>query len=537
MEHYESDVVVLGSGGAGLVASCGAADSGLRTTVLERSPVFGGTTAVSGGMLWIPNNHLMLEAGMEDSIEDARTYVRRVAGGVVDDERIEAFLELAPELIRYLEKKTPVSLQPIDRPDYHSEWEGARLGGRTLDNLPFDISGYEGLSLKAREGSHFPPLTYQERHEWRSPERFDWDLIAGRMTGGVRTLGAALVAALVVAADQRGVEMKANVRGRELIVENGRAIGLRAETDAGWAEFIGRVGVVVACGGFEWNESMKATFLRGPERNPVSPPWNEGDGLVMAMHAGAALTNMTEAWWVPTFNVPGEEYDGRPMARHVIDELALPGSILVNRAGRRFVNEATNYNDLSRAFHVIDPESCELANVPAWLVFDHRFKATYSVGTVMASEDAPEWFKRGGSLEELAEDAGIDPPGLRATAERFNAQAGSGKDEDFGRGEARHDSYYGDESHGPNACLAPLHEPPFYAIQIVPGSLGTKGGIRTDVSGRVVGMGGEPIPGLFACGNVAGSTMGIGYPGAGGTLGPALTDAFACGRSLGIGSG
>jgi succinate dehydrogenase/fumarate reductase flavoprotein subunit len=250
------------------------------------------------------------------------------------------------------------------------------------------------------------------------------------------------------------------------------------------------------------------------------------------MKAGAALDNMGEAWWAPTLNVPGEEYDGRPMARHVIDDLALPGSILVNRHGRRFVNEATNYNDLSKAFHVFDPSGYETPNVPAWLLFDAGFKSRYTAGTIPPSDPAPAWIERAATLAELAGRLGIDAAGLAETVTAFNEHAAAGADPAFGRGASAHDRYYGDATHAPNPCLAPLATPPFYAIKVLPGSLGTKSGIVIDADGRALDAEGEPIPRLYACGNATASVMGVGYPGAGGTLGPALAFAYACGRDV-----
>ncbi|MGH3730648.1 MAG: FAD-dependent oxidoreductase, partial [Micromonosporaceae bacterium] len=426
MKEQSADVVVVGSGGAGLVAACVAADAGLRVVVLDSAPVFGGTTAVSGGMLWIPGNPLMADIGVGDTRDDALRYLAAVTEGAVETWRLEQYVDVAPALVRYLLDETPVRLFPIDRPDYHSEWPGARHGGRTLDNRPFELSSRPGLAERVREGSHFPPLTYEERHRWRWPELFDWELIAERMTSGVRTLGGALAAALVAACDDRGVTLVPDTRVRELVSGDGRIAGVLADGPDGPVSYRSDSGVVLASGGFEWSDGMKATFLRGPEVNPVSPPWNTGDGLVMGMAAGGALGNMAEAWWAPTFNVPGELYDDRPMARHIVDDLSLPGSILVNRHGQRFVNEATNYNDLAKAFHTFDPARYERPNVPAWLVFDAAFKRSYTAATVMPSDPAPTWFLRGETVDDLAAAAGVDVAGLSATVRAFNEHARRG---------------------------------------------------------------------------------------------------------------
>jgi succinate dehydrogenase/fumarate reductase flavoprotein subunit len=533
MDQRNCDVLVVGSGGAGLLAACVAADAGARVVVLERAPVFGGTTAVSGGMLWIPCNHLMAAAGQPDSRADALRYLGRVTEGTVEPWRLEQFVDLGPEVVRYLVERTPVRLFPIDRPDYHSEWPGAREGGRTLDNRPFDPGdrpGLDGLAQQVRAGRHFPPLTYAEKHRLRWPNQRDaaMRLVAERTAAGVRTMGGALAAALVAACADRGVELVAGVRARELLAD-GRAVGLRADTVDGPVAYRAAAGVILACGGFEWNARMKQAFLRGPEANPVSPPWNTGDGIVMASALGAALGNLTEAWWAPTVAVPGEWYDGAPMGRHIVDERSLPGSILVNRHGVRFVNEATNYNDLSKAFHTFDPGRYERPNVPAWLVFDAAFKRSYPVASIPPGDPAPPWFHCAATIEELAGAAGIRADALASTVLRFNEHARRGADPDFGRGRSAHDRYYGDERRPSSPCLAPLVEPPFYAVEIKPGSLGTKGGVVTDEQGRVLRYDGTPIEGLFACGNVAASVMAGGYPGSGATLGPALVGGYVSG--------
>jgi hypothetical protein len=215
-----------------------------------------------------------------------------------------------------------------------------------------------------------------------------------------------------------------------------------------------------------------------------------------------------------------------------VDELSLPGSILVNRAGARFGSESTNYNDLSKRFHVFDPQAYEYSNIPAWLVFDHRYKSRYPVGPLLAATPAPGWLHPSSSIEELARTVGIDPHGLRTTIDRFNRDAIDGEDRQFGRGTRALDLYYGDDRHGPNPCLAPLAEPPFYAVRVEPGLLGTKGGARTDTDGRVLDRSGAAIPWLYACSNAAASPVGPGYPGAGGSLGPLLTMGLRCGRAV-----
>jgi succinate dehydrogenase/fumarate reductase flavoprotein subunit len=239
---------------------------------------------------------------------------------------------------------------------------------------------------------------------------------------------------------------------------------------------------------------------------------------------------MSQAWWSAAFRVPGEAYDGRPLVRNIVRELALPGSILVNADGCRFANEASSYNALGKAFQVFDPGRNAYPNRRAWLVFDDAFKRRYPVATVSPGAEAPSWFARGETVAQLAQNAGISAAALERTIERFNDMARAGQDQDFARGRAKHDQYHGDATQ-PHPNLAPLTEPPFHAVPIFLGNLGTKGGLKTDAEGRVQSFSGGAVPGLFACGNAAASWMGPGYPGAGGSLGPIMTAAFLCGTA------
>jgi succinate dehydrogenase/fumarate reductase flavoprotein subunit len=251
----------------------------------------------------------------------------------------------------------------------------------------------------------------------------------------------------------------------------------------------------------------------------------------MAMSVGADLANMNEAWWCPSVVVPGEEYDGVQLNRGEFAIRSLPHSIIVNRAGRRFANEAQNYNDLSRALHLFDTRSYEYANLPAWLVFDERFRSRFSIGTILPGQTVPGWVPWGTTLDDLAGRIGVDASGLAATVARFDGFAATGHDDDFGRGDSLYDRYYGDHDHGPNPNLAPIREPPYYAVEVIPGMIGTKGGVETDDRARVRDVRGEPIPGLYAAGNLAAFWLGSGYPGAGASIGPAMTFGYLAGRA------
>jgi succinate dehydrogenase/fumarate reductase flavoprotein subunit len=529
--HDEVDVIVLGSGGAALCAALRPAQAGMRVRVLERTEFLGGTTAVSAGMLWIPNNHHVQETEVSDSREEAIEYLVATSGPQADRELIEAFVDNGPEMVRWLEESTPVRLYPIDRPDYHSEFPGAKEGSRALDNQPVDGDLLGAAAALVRPSRWYPePYTYEERRRGLATKA----LIEDRLEKNVWCFGRALVGGLVKACLDAGVEFNLQRRATRLVKEGDRVVGVIAKTpDDGAITYRASRAVVVGTGGFEWNEELKAHFLRGPDLGPMSPPYNEGDGLLMGMDIGAAVRNMTSAAYHIGFQIPGESLDGRPRTRFISGERALPGSIIVNPAGHRIVNEAGSYSDMAAAFQVFDPDTFVSPNLTSFMVFDERFRRSYSFATLKPDrKETPDWVYVGDTLEELAVKAGIDATGLTAQVERFNWFATSGIDEDFHRGESRHDRHYGDVKHGPNSCLGTLRQPPFYAIPVIVGTLGTRGGLQTDTRGRVLDNFGALIAGLYACSNAMAAATGSGYPGAGGTLGPNLTSGYIAGNDI-----
>lgn len=520
------DVVVVGSGVAGLVAATRTADAGLRVLVLEKAEKLGGTTAVGGGVAWVPDNDLMPGAGYSDSAEAGADYLRAVTAGRMTDDEIAWYLGTSARAARYLAERTLVRYRPLDRPDYHLDWAGAATGGRSLDNEPFDFTGREELAAAIRPSSYFPPITMHERdHLGGRPA--DPDLLDARDTAGVRTMGGALVGSLAATALDLGVD----------IVLGARVTGLDHLTDRRWQVAVETVDsrvrashVVLATGGFEWDKALTSTLLKYPV-SPISAPSNTGDGLRLALRQGCALRDATSVWGVPVITAPTQRYDGVQSGRMGNVEMTLPGSITVNAAGRRFVNEALNYHDLNRVFGNIDPRTGRFANIPAWLIFDSRYLQRYSVAGCTPG-DAEDWMLRGDTIEELASAAGIEAAGLAGTIERFNASAVDGHDPEFGRGSSEEDRHLGDLTNEPNPCLAPLAAPPFYAVQIHPGVLGTAGGIAVDLDGRIVDAHDQPIEGLFAAGNCSASAFHDAYPGGGATIGSALTRAFAVGERI-----
>lgn len=518
------DVLVLGSGAAGLVAALRAADAGASVCIAEKADRLGGTTCAGGGVIWAPATALAAQGGFADSAQSGRDYLTAASGHVMDADDVDWYVRTAADAIEYLITRTRVRLTALARPDYRAEWPGAADGGRSLDNLAFDPAAFDGLAEALRPSSYFPLLTMAERDDLNGAAP-DATLLAERRARGVRTMGGALVGALVASALDRGID----------VVRGVRATGLERGGDSWRVSFDGRTvtarAVVIATGGFEWNPALRAAFLSFPV-TPISAPSNEGDGLELGLQAGASVADMTAIWGVPVLTPPTQTYDGLPSGRMGNVEMTLPGSIVVNAAGERFVNESLAYHDTCRMFGDTDPTTGRQRNSPAWLVFDAEFAARYPVAGSPAGA-APEWAETADTLEGLADAVGIDPAGLAATVARFNADAVEGHDSLFGRGSSPQDRFLGDASHTPNPCLAPLLAPPFSAVPIHPGVLGTSGGLRTDHDGRVLDWTGAPIDALFAAGNAAAGVFRNTYPGGGATLGSAVARAYAAGAAAG----
>lgn len=518
----DTDVLVLGSGAAGLIAALRAADAGARVVVAEKAVQLGGTTCAGGGVIWAPATDVAAAAGFIDSADDGRAYLSASSGHVMDADTIDWYVRTVGDTIAYLTDHTRVQLTALARPDYRGEWPGSAAGGRSLDNDAFDPAEFPGLADALRPSSYFPLLTMAERDSLngRAP---DAALLDARRKRGVRTMGGALVGSLVASALDRGVEIVRGVRANDL-----ERVGASWRVGFGDAAVTARA-VVIATGGFEWSPRLRDAFLAFPV-TPISAPSNEGDGLELGLAAGAAVADMTAVWGVPVLTPPTQTYDGEPSGRMGNVEMTLPGSIVVNAAGERFVNEALAYHDTCRMFGDTDPATGRSRNTPAWLLFDHDFAARYPLAGSPAGA-APEWAVTADSIEALAAAVGIDPAGLAATIARFNADAEGGRDTQFGRGGSAQDRFLGDATHGPNPCLAPLRTPPFAAVPIHPGVLGTSGGLRTDTEGRVLDWADAAIPGLYAAGNVAAGVFRNTYPGGGATLGSAVARAFVAGAA------
>jgi 3-oxosteroid 1-dehydrogenase len=533
----EADIVVVGTGAAGLVATLAASEAGASVELHEKTALVGGTTAISGGVVWVPNNHRMAEAGLADSRDDAVHYIERMAEGRGDRQLIERYVDECVSVIRFLEERAAMRFHAlVDYPDYQPELPGGRSGGRPLDQDLFDTNelGAWKDRLRSNPVNGGAPMTIREAMGWNvfaNPSGFPFREVRDRWNRGVVHGGTALIGRLLKACLERGVEPKLSSRARELVRSaSGAVVGIRLQQEGHSQCVRAHKGVILASGGFEWNQELCRRFLAGIPTHPSTPPANEGDGLLMAMTAGAELDAMSQAWWCPSVVVPGEQYEGVPMSRPEFSIRCLPHSIIVNRRGARFTNEAHNYNDMSKPFFHHDPWHYEQVNVPAWLIVDQSYMDKYAFLTTVPGRPVPPWIERGETPEALAAVLGIDPAGLRRTLDRFNGFAETGFDVDFGRGESAFSRFYGDRAHQPNPNLGKVDRAPYYGIAIYPGTLGTKGGPRVDADARVRRIGGGVIEGLYAAGNAMGAFTGAGYPGPGVTIAAAMTFGYLAAR-------
>ncbi|KZS59890.1 FAD-dependent oxidoreductase [Mycobacterium ostraviense] len=528
----EFDVVVLGSGGAGLTAALTAAVTGASAAVFEKAPTIGGTTAVSGGIAWIPAHHRCPDR--ELTVSDALQYLHAQSWGSMDDTLVETFVRTGPAMLDFVEKHSGLRFEvAAGFPDYRPELPGGQpAGGRSLSAAPFDL---DRLGQWAGRITSFPA-------DW-SNVGFDAEtrarLHAGTYAGpdNVCVAGTALISGLLKGLLDNGVALFPNAPAEELMVDGADVTGVRISRPEHSISVRARHGVILATGGFEWDPVLVRAFLRGPMHGAVSPPNNTGDGLRMAMARGADLANMGEAWWVPIVQIPGDTIAGRQRSRSVRLERTRPRSIIVNRAGRRFVNEACDYNSMAGAFHYLDPRD-GYVNDRGWIIFDSIHLQRYGFLGVAPAQPVPDWFCESADLAELGARAGIDADGLTRTIERWNRNVAAGADPDFGRGSSAYDGYWGDESATTLAgkTLGPLDTAPYYAVPIRVGAMGTKGGPRTDRDGRVLHVSGNPIPGLFAAGNAMAGVTGRAYGGAGGTIGPAMVFGYRAGYAAATGA-
>jgi 3-oxosteroid 1-dehydrogenase len=515
--------------------------------VLEKTDWFGGSTARSGGGIWAPGNEVLRQAGVRDTPEQARAYLAHVAGDCVPAERQRALLEHGPAMLAFVRAAAPVNFTWVPNyADYYPEAPGGLAQGRSIEPVPLDgrVLGGE-LAHLGRPYLPSPVAITQAEYRWLSlgpshPRAIRAGLrVAGRaartrlLGHRVLSLGQALAAGLRAGLSASGVPVWLDTPMTGLEVRDGRVSGVRAIRGGEPLPIRARRGVLVATGGFERNEEMRHRY----QRAPVGTEWttgaagNTGDGILAGLDLGAAAGLMDDAWWGPSIPLPGGPY-------FCLAERSLPGCLLVNGAGQRFVNESAPYVDAVHAMY--DGNTPENPHIPAWLIFDQRYRGRYVFAGLPPGKPLPRrWYAAGtvvraDSLAGLATAAGVDAEGLVKTVTRFNEFAAAGKDEEFGRGDSAYDRYYGDPRRRPNPNLAPLARPPFYGVKIVPGDLGTKGGLRTDKHARVLRADGTPIEGLYAAGNASVSVMGHSYAGAGATIGPAMTFGYIAALTMAV---
>ena len=549
------DLLIVGSGAGAMTAALAGYDGGADVLLIEKGDQYGGSSAMSGGGLWVPCNHIALEAGVEDNEEEAWKYLKGCVGDDVPDERLRAYLTESRAMVKYLCEHTRAEFIPlVDYPDYYPNVEGSKPGGRCLDpkNLDARLLGDEFLKMRenapqqqilgriamtipeARISLARTPgwvkvmmrlfLKYAFDIPWRFKSKRDRNL----------AMGNALVGMLRRSLMDRGIPLWLETPARKLILEGDRVVGVEAEKQGKRVRIRARKGVILAAGGFEANQAMREKYLPRPTNAEWSSanPNNTGDIINMGLEIGAAIGLMDEAWWGPAVKFPS---DAR--ARFFVIELSLPGSVLVNKRGERFVNEAEPYGDKVAAMYAKNTPEAE--TIPSYLVFDWNFRKKYPVGPLlpgqqqsdrMAPKDVMGLISKADTVSELAKQLGIDASGLEDTVAKMNEYARTGKDLDFGRGDTIFDRYYGDTHVTPNPNLGPIDTPPFYGMRIYPGELGTKGGLVVDAKARVQKESGEAIPGLYATGNCSSSVMGHTYPGPGSTLGPTTTFGYVAAR-------
>ncbi|UTW12260.1 FAD-binding protein [Marinobacterium rhizophilum] len=545
------DVVVVGSGAGAMSAAIFAADQEMKVLIVEKSDKYGGTSALSGGGIWIPNNHYFKAMGGDDSYDKALTYLKASTGGGVDEKRLHAYLDNAPKMMQYLEDNTRLHYTVAEKyPDYYPQLPGAMSGGRTLDPELFDTAELGDEVENLRPASPTTLLmgkiawTARHAHKAMAKERgwrlmILWLMLRYKLDFSWRrksrrdrrsALGNALVASLRCSLLDRKVPLWLNTDFKQLIETDGRISGLVVERNGSHQIINVRHGVILGSGGFEQSQTLRDKYLPQPTQvswSATPPGNNTGAALEAGQALGAATDLLDWAWWAPTINVPRED-----KARGVFAERAFPGAIVVNGQGKRFVNEAAPYLEFVDAMYK-DNERSGGKSIPAWVIFDGHFRFNYAMGPLMPSQIMPDsrlpkaWHQtvywKADSLEALAGQIDVDAAGLQDTVGRINGFAASGKDEDFQRGGNVFDRYYGDSNVKPNPCLAPIKKGPFYAMRLNAGDIGTKGGLLTNERGCVVREDGSEIEGLYAIGNCSASVMGTSYPGAGSTLGPAMT--------------
>ncbi len=560
------DVVVVGSGAAGMAAAITAHLEGLSVLLVEKTAYIGGSTAISGGAIWAPMNDQTDKVGHPDSEARVWEYLGNVLGEIPNREQMQAYLRNGPKALAYLEKCEAIRLKGRTySPDYYPDRGGASMGGRALDPAEFDARVLKenfrelrnplpeftvlgGMMITLTDAKHLLRVT-KSLESWRHGTKLVWRYFCDRLSGyhrGTRTLlGNALAARLFARLLALNIPYRTQAEVRHLLRDDtdipSKVTGIEVQNQGRTEHIHARKGVVLATGGFPWNATMRERYYPHPTGPySMSPASNTGDGIEMAQRAGGHLGqgNSSPAFWAPVSIL--QRSDGSELRYpHLVWDRAKPGLIAVNAAGSRFVNEATSYHEFVLGMYAANRHS---PSIPAFLLCDSDFMETWGLGLALPGgrprahlEKAGYLFKAG-SLEELAQICRIDAPALLDTVKRYNGDAHSGSDPEFGKGSTAYNQYLGDAEHKPNPCLAPLLKAPFYAVKVYPGDIGTALGIQADVYARALDKDEQPIPGLYVAGNDQNSVMGGAYPGPGITLGPALTFGWIAAMHMAHGS-
>ncbi len=558
-QDIHCDLVVVGSGAAGLTTAITARKRGLDVVVIEKEPVFGGTTALSGGVLWIPLNMHGRRQNPADTLDAVRTYLINETGNYYDAAAVEAFLENGPRMVEFLERETDMKFIPTLYPDYHPDAPGGVDVGRSILAAPFDIRalGKDMARLKPPlktitfMGMMFNSSNADLKHFFRATKSLkSFAYVAKRLAAHVGELlrygrgvavtsGNALAARLAKSALDLSIPILTGSPAKELLREGERVVGVRVGGEGGDYSIRARCGVALACGGFPHDRQRIAKayphLARGGEHVSPTPESNTGDGLNLAESAGAAvdIRFADAAAWMPVSRVPyGKGEIG--VFPHLLDRYK-PGVIGVLKDGTRFTNESNSYHDVGAALI----RACEGQRETAmWLICDRTAIGKYGLGYAKPSPTPlgpllrNGYLTRAATISELAAKTGIDPRGLETTVREYNADAVKGEDPAFGRGRTAFNRYLADPEHKPNPCVAPIDAGPFYAVKVVMGDLGTFDGLRTSVIGEVLRPDGSTIDGLYAVGNDRASIMGGNYPGAGITHGPNMAFGYITGNAI-----
>ncbi|MFI1236040.1 FAD-binding protein [Nocardia salmonicida] len=534
-QHWDHEVgfLVVGSGAGGLTAALAAADRDLDTLVIEKASVYGGSTALSGGGIWVPNNPTLLREGLGDSRADVRAYLDAVVGDRVPSTNLDAFIDEGPRMLAFLETSPHLRFQwCAGYSDYHPEAPGGRPAGRSIEPLPVDLKQLgadedllrpaalatpPGLFITSKDFVQLNMVTRTWRARWTALLTGLRAIKAIVLRRHMDTLGRALIARLRLAVRDAGVPLWLDTPLRSLITDDtGAVLGVLAERDGREIRIRARDGVLLATGGFEYNQTMRKDHLPegGRDNFSAASTDNTGDGIIAGEKVGAAVDLMDDAWWMPSFQRP----DG--INQVLVSERSIPRSIIVDNTGKRFTNEASPYVTFVHA-------QLKGGHDPAWLIFDAKAKSRYPIGGIVPGQKFPSsWLTSGlmqtaPDIEGLATAIGVPVESLCDTVGRFNGFARDGHDADFGRGVSAYDNYYGDPTLATPA-LDVLDKGPYYALRVRIGDLGTKGGLVYNADAQVLRADGSTVPGLYAVGNTSAAVMGNDYAGAGATIGPAM---------------